>query len=167
MTGAIICNGCGGQFPETNGPTHAYLESTPGCWACYGEVLAREYSDPRYRSAHRLTVDTYAVQHPGQPSPQSIRSVALHLISLCAIFENGADLSAADKIIQQAAKNKDRFEWLPPPPSRGTLTIADVHLARDAQAHVQSVHEWASSAWTAWAAHHPRIRKWLSQSWAV
>ena len=32
----------------------------------YGEVLAREYSDPSYVSLHRLTADTYAVQHPGE-----------------------------------------------------------------------------------------------------
>ena len=63
------------------------MESSPSCWAAYGEVLAREYNDPAFMAAHRLTVDAYAVQHPGRPSPQSIQSVALHLISLCLVLE--------------------------------------------------------------------------------
>ena len=111
----IVCIGCGGQFPEIDGPTHRYMESSPGCWACYGEVLAREYTDFQYQKVHRLTVDAYAVQHPGQPSPQSIQSVALHLISLCAIFEADVQMNEATKIIAQAAERKERFEWLAPP----------------------------------------------------
>jgi len=161
--GLIVCHGCGGQFPDIHGPTHAYMEATPGCWAYYGEVLAKEYSDLQYQRVHPLTVDAYAVQHPGQPSPQSIRSVALHLISLCAIFEQGVEISAATRVIQQAATDKERFEWLPPPPSRGALTVAEVHLAQDAQEHARLVYQWAESAWTAWSDHHPKVRTWLAQ----
>lgn len=40
--GYKACVGCGGLFPEMDGPTHRYMESSPGCWAAYGEVLARE-----------------------------------------------------------------------------------------------------------------------------
>ena len=158
-----ICIGCGGQFPETGGPTHPYMESTPGCWACYGEVLAREYSDVQYNKVHRLTVDTYAIQHPGHPSPQSIRSVAIHSISLCAILEKGVEMTNATRIIQGATAHKERFEWLSPPSSMGALTVADVHRAEGAAEHARLVHRWASSAWSAWSEHHTRIRKWLSE----
>lgn len=160
-----ICIGCGGQFPEIDGPTHAYMESSPGCWACYGEVLAREYSDIRYREVHRLTADAYALQHPGRPSAQSIRSVALHAISLCAIFEEGLDMDGATTVLQKAAAQKERFEWLTPPTLMGALTIADVQSAGDAQEHTRLVREWASSAWSAWSEHHPRFRAWLTESW--
>ena len=77
------CPGCGALFEERAGPTHRYMESSPACWAAYGEVLAREYSDQAFYAVHRMSVDTYAVQHPGQPSPQTIQSVAVHLIRLC------------------------------------------------------------------------------------
>ena len=46
MTAAINCIGCGGLVPDTTGPTHEYMESSPGCWQAYGDVLGREYSDP-------------------------------------------------------------------------------------------------------------------------
>ena len=83
------------MVPNQSGPTHRYMESLPGCWAIYGEVLAREYSDLAYAAVHRLTVDAYAVQHPGQPSPQSIQSVGVHLLRLCLILEHGFSAAAA------------------------------------------------------------------------
>jgi len=56
---------------KADGPAHAYMLSSPGCWAAYGELLAREYSDSAYRRLHRLSVDAYALQHPGIDTPQS------------------------------------------------------------------------------------------------
>ena len=79
------------------------MESSPGCWAAFGEVLALEYSEASYARAHRLSVDAYAVQHPGRPSPQSVQSVALHLISLCLILEQGLDFGEATDAIRAAA----------------------------------------------------------------
>lgn len=55
----------------------------------FGEVLANGYSEASYGAVHELTVDAYAAQHPGQPSPQSIQSVAVHLVSLWHILEEG------------------------------------------------------------------------------
>ena len=69
------CLSCGGVFPDIDGPVHRYMKSSPGCWAVYGEVLAREYEDPYFFEVHRLTVDAYAVQHPGSTDRQSIQSV--------------------------------------------------------------------------------------------
>lgn len=65
---------------------------SPGWWAVFGEVLAREYEDPACMANHRLTVDAYAVQHPGEPTPAAARSVLLHLVSLCAIRERTEEL---------------------------------------------------------------------------
>ena len=91
MVSQCSCPGCAIVLPEIEGPTHAYIESSPACWAKYGEVLAREYADPDlFAKVHRMSVDAYAVQHPGRPSPQSIQSVAVHLISLCTMIEKDA-----------------------------------------------------------------------------
>jgi len=152
------CIGCGAGFDAGDGPTHPYMESSPGCWAAFGEVLAREYGDANYFRVHRLTVDAYAVQHPGRPSKQSIQSVALHLISLHAIFEKSYDPGHATKLIQAAAKDKSRFEWLEPPASRGAVTVADVRRAASADDHARLVREWAAGAWSAWSPHHIEVR---------
>lgn len=155
------CMGCGGQFPKIDGPVHRYMESSPGCWAAFGEVLAREYSDPTYFEVHRLSVDTYAVQHPGSPSRQSIQSVGLHLIRLSLFLEHGLLNENANAVMINAGKYKHSFIWLEPPDSLGLLTVADVVNARTVDEHKVSVRAWAQCAWEAWLPHHETVRTWL------
>ena len=154
------CPGCGGLFPERAGPTHRYMESSPGCWAAYGAFLAESYTGASIGAAGQLAVDAYAVQHPGRPSPQSIQSVAVHLMSLCLAFEAEVVPSRAIQAIRAAAGQKSRYFWLAPPASRGDVTIADLPPGpgRDP---ADFVRKWASSAWAAWGAHHAVIRSWL------
>jgi hypothetical protein len=159
----ISCIGCGALVPEQTGPTHRYLESAPGCWAIYGEVLAREYSDPAFMAIHRLTVDTYAVQHPGTPSPQSIQSVGIHLLRLYLILERGFNDAAAANIMTALTRQKGLFHWLTPPRSLGDKTVLHVWNARGAAEHTQAVREWARSAWTAWGPHHEQVKRWLPE----
>jgi hypothetical protein len=157
----VRCVGCGGLVPDVEGPTHRYMESTPGCWLVYGEVLAREYSDATFRSIHRLTVDSYAVQHPGQPTAQSIQSVGVHLMSLCLVVERGLDSAYATRVIGSAIRPKGRFIWFTPPRSLGEITVVDVAATSTAAEHTDRVRAWAESAWSAWAEHHEAVRSWL------
>jgi hypothetical protein len=50
----IRCVGCGALVPDIDGPTHRYMAASPGCWALFGEVVAREFSDFRYARVHLL-----------------------------------------------------------------------------------------------------------------
>ena len=154
------CVGCGALVPEIDGPTHRYLGASPGCWAVYGEVLEREYGDYRYWPVHRLTVDAYAVQHPGEPSPQTIQSVVVHLISLYLVLERDRDPNEATKAMQQAATRKQGFAWLDPPASLGKVTVLYVRDAKNPAEHTTRVREWARSAWQAWASYHETVRRW-------
>ncbi len=156
----IACPGCGASVPDTDGPTHAYIGAAPGCWALFGEVLAREDSHARYWPAHRMTVDAYAAQHPGSPSRKSIPSVALHLISLYVQLEHGYDSEHAQRVIQRAAAHKQAYAWLDPPPSLGDVTVLDVHAAQNPTEHLQRVRAWGRAVWDAWAPHHATIRRW-------
>jgi hypothetical protein len=141
------------------GPTHPYMESSPGCWHLYGEVLAWEYEDPVLATRNLLTADSYAVQHPGHPVPQAIQSVCLHLISLCLVLERGRPLDYATRLMAEAARTRQRFSWLAPPASMGAVTVADVAAAGRGR-HDDSVRAWAESAWSAWSDHHPTVRSW-------
>ena len=159
----VRCKGCGAPVPDVAGPTHRYMESSPGCWAIYGEVLAREYSDPAYGVMHRLTVDAYAVQHPGRPSPQTIQSVAIHLLRLCLILERGYTDATAAKAMPTLARHKRLFHLMSPPPVLGDKTVLHVWGVKDPAAYMTAVREWARSAWQAWSPHHAQVRNWLSR----
>jgi hypothetical protein len=155
------CVGCGALLEEREGPTHRYMDSSPACWAIYGEVLAREYSNPDLLEIHRLSVDAYAVQHPGKESSSTINSAAIHLMRLCLLLEQGLDMRFANDAIQALASEKRSFHWLTPPSSVGSVTVVDLWKTQSVEEHRMIANAWAMSAWKAWAPHHETIRKWL------
>ena len=156
-----VCCGCGVTLPSVNGPVHRYMTASPACWRTYGEVLAREYGDRAYAKFHRLSVDAYAVQHPGTPSAPAIQSVAVHLCRLCMIVEDGWSIERANDAMLAIHRVERRFRWLEPPRSRGRFTVADVLAANGAEEHLRAVELWAKSCWQAWSEHHATIRSWL------
>jgi hypothetical protein len=137
------------------------MRSSPGCWSVYGEVLAREYSNATYFDVHRLTVDAYAVQHPGARDRQSIQSVGLHLVRLCLFLEHGLTADEANNAMLAAGESKHTFTYLEPPLSLGAITAADVISAHTVREHKEIVTRWARNAWDAWSIHHSTIREWL------
>ena len=157
-----VCPGCGASFEACEGPVHEYMESSPGCWRAYGEVLAREYGNPRLAPIHRMSVDTYAVQHPGGDSRQAIQSVGVHLTRLYLLLERGLPPERANDAMLAIGKAKSQMVKLPRPASLGEITVLDVLAARDDEAHMAIVERWARCAWEAWAPHHDIIRSWAT-----
>ena len=157
------CPGCGLELPNPDGPTHAYIGASPACWALYGELLAREYGELRYPPSHRLTVDVYAVQHPGRPERRAIQSVAVHLIALCLVLERGVATVAVRDLMGRVLARKPKLEWLEPPEPNGTVTVRDVLASRDLAEHAAKVDRWARDVWDAWSLHHNRVRGWLDE----
>ena len=127
--------------------------------------MAREYSDPVYFEVHRLTVDAYAIQHPGSTDRQSIQSVGAHLVRLCLFLEHGLTAEGANDAMLEAGKNKRSFIFLDPPKSFGSITAADVNPAGSAEEHKVIVRDWAQNAWEAWSMHHDIVREWLPKKW--
>ena len=116
--------------------------ASPGCWAIYGEILAREFEEYRYPPIHRLTVDAYLAQHPGRRTRQTTRSVNIHLISLCLVLEKTYPAARVTYMMGQASKRfKPQFTWLEPPASRGEITVLDVAPAVDLADHERRVRE--------------------------
>jgi hypothetical protein len=156
----VPCFSCGALAPGIEGPSHKYMLSSPGCWAIYGEILARDYSDFNYPPVHRLVVDAYAVQHPGKPMRQAIQSVVVHLIGLYLSLEKGMGAKQVTQAIGRATRFSDQFLWLAPPGNLGSITVADVVKTKTLEEYDRLGRAWARSAWEAWAGHHAQIRKW-------
>ena len=156
------CPGCGLVLPARDGPAHPYIGASPACWALFGELLAREYADPRYRRVHRTTVDAYATQHPGVPERRSVQSVALHLAGLLLVFEEGMPSEHVTARLRAVSGGFREPRWLEPPRSLGEPTVRDVLGASSAAEHEREVLRWAGAVWAAWEPHHATVRSSLS-----
>lgn len=161
MAETDTCFSCGAVVPRTDGPTHDYMLSSPGCWQLFGDVLTREYEDVAYMANHQLTVDAYAVQHPGEATPAAARSVLFHLVSLCAVRVHGASPQEATGIIQRLAERRLEPDWWEPPENLGDVTVAEVYGCDGPESHLAAVERWADSAWEAWSPHHDTIQRWF------
>lgn len=155
------CLGCGALLEPIDGPVHAYMLSSPACWAAFNAVTAREYASPDLMAVHRLTVDAWAVQHPGDGSRRAIQSVGLHLARLMVQFENGLVGRAANDAMLRFATAKSS---LPELPARHgySVTVADVVDSIEPAAHKAGVRRWAEQTWNDWADQHAFIRAWAS-----
>ena len=154
------CPGCGLTRSTAVGPPTAEHRASAACYALYGELLARSYSDPGLRQVHQLVVDAYAAQHAGGTSRRQVQTVALCLMTLCLVIENDVDPGEGPRLHKQMVRNRPPFRWLQPPAPRHALTVADVLAAPDADEHARLVRQWGRQVWQAWAPHHAAIQRW-------
>ena len=160
MTAALeICPDCKLALEPVEGLRHPYLGGSPSCCAAYGQLLAREYSDPAYMAAHRKTVDAYCAQHPGVAERRSTQSINVHLAGLCLMIERGCSGDFARQVIATLVKSHEhQFRWLMPPADLGDVRVTDVLAAESPSGHAREVDRWAECVWSAWHPHHAKIR---------
>ena len=158
------CPGCGARLRPVLGPVHAYMTGSPACWQAFGRLLAAEYGDPALMDIHRLSVDTYAVQHPGDATDRrAIQSVGLHLARLFVQLENPRGPKETNNVMLGFSARKASLIALAPPRSFA-VTVADVTPHAGTPAHADKVRQWARATWQDWSAQHDYIRKWVAQT---
>jgi len=134
------------------------------CLKLFEEVLAKEFSDHRYMKEHRLTVDTYALQHPDKYM-KSAKSFAAHLTGIyAAIFSE--DKSTIDRDVQRWLSNPVQISRpeAPAPKQRGSLTIGHLHASDGPDQHLIRVREWAESTWMAWQEFETVAKDWIAEA---
>ncbi|MFC4241822.1 DUF5946 family protein [Gryllotalpicola reticulitermitis] len=157
------CFGCGAIVPDVDGPTHPYIHSSAGCWKKFGEVQAQESRRFGYPPAHRLVVDAYAAQHPGDGSDRRDRqSVFVHLVALCAMLERGLAPASATRLLGTLVHLQGGFPRLERDSGPGDLTVLHMLDAPDYEGYERRAREWADAVWGSWAEHHETIRKALA-----
>lgn len=159
LDATVACVGCGGRVPAIDGPVHRYMTAAPGCWRAYTELLGGG-SLPPSRAAG-LSVDAYAVTHPGVPGPQSTQSVWVHLVTLCFVLERGWSAEQASRLRRVTADAFAGWPWLERPEHMGDVTAIDVSTAVAAgngTAATELTARWVDGAWAAWARHHDAVR---------
>ena len=148
------CAGCGAVLPG----------GTAGCQALADERLVREFADLGRARFHRLATDCYCLQHPDRYC-RSAKSLAAHLAGLCWALEYGGHPSgytALNRFLDGTpALTKPEI-----PAARGTVTLADVVGAADAEAYARAVDAWARSIWAAYGPLRPVARTWIQTALA-
>ncbi len=157
-------SGCIAALPDDpNGPHHRYMTSSSGCWQAFGEILAAEFGRPGWESEHRLTVDTYAAQHPGEDDRKQRQSVAIHLVALCHRLESGLDPPSLLAATQRMTAEKREWPRLLAPHTY-QLTVVDVLGATAAEEHLALIRRWAEATWEAWSDEHATVRGWADEA---
>ena len=160
-TGVDVCPGCGLRAPGSGESEPAEHRASVGCYAAYGRLLARDYSDPeRYRLAHQVVVDAYAAQHAGGTGHREVQRVALCLMTLCLFVEDGVLPARGPALHRRMVAHRPDLTWLAPPPTHGLMTVADVLPARTAAEHADLALRWGAQVWRAWTPHHATVRAW-------
>lgn len=155
----VSCQWCGALVPDVSGVVHRYVPSSPGCWQTFGQLQADESLRFGYPPAHRLVVDAYMAQHPGDGSDRRDRqSVFVHLAGLCAVLELKIEPNHATGVIQRVLQARDDFPVLPRANGPGELTVLHLVGASDLDDYQSRALAWASAVWAAWENHHALIR---------
>ncbi len=162
----VPCFSCGAKSLSFKGECHTYMLASPGCYEMFKEVLAREYSDFGYAKANHYTVDSYAVQHPGEISnKKAVNSVGIHLVSLYFLFEKNYDLEKSAEIKMKFAEFNKTNEVVHPlerPEEFEGLTIFDIWDNEDPEKHFELCKRWALNAWNSWRKQHNTVEKWVT-----
>ena len=161
-----VCPDCGAKLPAFDGPTHRYIGASPACWALFAELVNAGNPPLAPAPLNDLITDAYAVQHHGTPSPQTIQSVAVHLLVLYGILVREVAPGSAQWIRERAMRRgreakHDRFRWLAPPALHGSLTIADIAQGATPADRAETAGKFVTQVWELWARQYePIIGTW-------
>lgn len=156
------CIGCGAKYEPVDGPVHEYMHSSPACFAAFNSLLVEEYRSRALKDVHRLTVDSWAVQHPGsRDERRAVQSVGLHLARLFLQLQSPRPPAETNAVMLDFSRYKSTLQYLVPP-TAFSVTVADVAPFAGSSSHAEEVRRWARATWSDWSAHHDYIRQWIS-----
>jgi hypothetical protein len=99
------------------------------------------------------------MQHPDRYC-RSAKSYAAHLMRLCCGVEHNGNVEVY-AAIQKWLNGSVEFEKPTVLDERGSLTVADVRAAGNAEEHGKRVRAWANNVWMAYESQHELARNWI------
>lgn len=175
------CPGCGALFPPFDGPTHAYVGASAGCWAlltwtvtfggpdttglvAQSRIPENSMHIPAHNTVQPLDAlfgDAYGVQHHGEDSPQAIQSVAVHFLNLYGIISGKTTRPRWP--IARAIRTRGVFHKLDPPALGSALTIRHLFPGGGVVTPVTRS-QYVISVYEAWMAlHRSTVEQWYER----
>lgn len=150
------CPGCGANLPGTGDWGHRYVGASVACWEIFASLINANAPPLAPAPMNAIITDAYMSQHPGEPTPQAIQSVAVHALVLYAVFEQNLPIDQVLWLRQYVLREnigpkRGRFSWLTPP-SALSQTITIVQPAT----HTPSSHRFSSAVCRGGVAHLER-----------
>lgn len=152
------CPDCGLIAGPIEGPLHAYIGGSPGCWASFNDLMTIG-AGPHVTG--QLINDAYAVQHPGRPERRAIQSVCVHAINLCARFERRVPENRLQDLMRTALRHPDWWHVLELSRPIGGCTVGEVLAEPDLLARGLAVQSWSEDIWATYRPHHATTRNWV------
>jgi hypothetical protein len=139
---------------------HPYINASAECWELFGMLQTLEMERFGYPRAHRVVVDAYAAQHPGDGTDRRDRqSVVVHLTSLCLLTERGADPSYAASVLRRMTSDAGRDFPMPERLGPGELDLRHAWEAESLESYERRAREWGQAVWASYApAAHATVR---------
>lgn len=176
------CPGCKTEYQYQEGPIDRYGVMSPECLNTLNELLLKEGEYFGYPPAHRLIIDSNAVQHPPNIELQltlginqrfidaSNQSVFIHLIALYIALEKKVEPQNISKIMDKILSKGvsfEKLETIKAPKDLGTIKIVDIRKQLENQItlpeYTNLAWDWARAAWNAWQSYHPIIKEWYEK----
>lgn len=162
------CFSCGALVAPSDGPTHPYMRSSPGCWAAFGELQAGEMARFGYPEIHGVIVDCYAASHGGDGTERRDRqSVFIHLMAICARLERGMDGPARIALLQRLTAEKRDWPALWPPERTPAVDHTHLRGATDMADYERRTWAWATAVWEAYRPVQDQVRRALDDAFAT
>lgn len=118
-----------------------------------------------YPDAHRLVVDAYMAQHPGDGHDRRDRqSVFFHLASICALTERSLPLGFASRLLSRLTEGRPELPLLTRSSSPGELNVLHMVGAADLDDYTSRAQEWAAAVWDSWREQYDLIRAGLDET---
>jgi hypothetical protein len=131
----------------------------------FGEVQADELQRFGYPPAHRMVVDAYMAQHPGDGTDRRDRqSVFVHLAGLCAVLERGMPPRRATDVLRLVLQTRDDFPVLRRSSGPGDVTVLHLLGARDVDDYDERARAWGHAVWQSWDEQHDVIHAALTSA---
>ena len=142
----------------SEGPRHAYVPATAGCWEVFGRVQADEMTRFGYPDAHGWVVDAYMASHPGPgDDPRDARSVVMHLLALHARVYQGMESATVRRLVMSPGRVADDVPVLTRPAVPSILTVASMVGARDYADYDARARAWGTAVLESLGDEHDRI----------
>lgn len=143
------CAGCG----------RAIAGGTAACRAEFEAACAFDYEGGVPYVLHRLTVDTYSLQHPDDFCASG-KSLVAHLVGLLVWAEHDGrqELQRTLRDWIDGPREIDRPSL---PSSRGALTLGDVTSFATPEQRAAALERWARATWDAHQEVHAIARRWF------